>query len=143
MKRVILMMIACCLFAAKGYSQTPVENPNAPEITFEETEHDFGKVLKNGVAEVEFKFTNTGKEPLVIQNCSASCGCTAPTCPTEKPIKPGEKGLVKVRYNNTSIVGTFSKYATVTTNAKNSVVRLTIKGEIVENKDKEETTYTK
>jgi hypothetical protein len=138
MKRVLFIVIACCFFSVKGYSQEPTENPNAPEITFEETVHDFGTILQNGVAEFEFKFTNTGKEPLKIQSCSASCGCTTPTCPTEKSIMPGEKGTVKVRYGNTHVVAPFNKQVTVTTNAKNSVVRLTIKGEIVQNT--EETT---
>jgi hypothetical protein len=131
MKRVFFIVIACCLFAVKGYSQEPVENP-VPEITFEETVHDFGTILLNGNAEFEFKFINTSKEPLKIQSCSASCGCTTPTCPTDKSILPGEKGTVKVRYGTTHVVAPFNKQVTVTSNAKNSVVRLTIKGEIVQ-----------
>ena len=124
-------MIVCCFFAAKGFGQEPAkENPNAPEITFEETIHDFGVVALNGVAECEFTFTNTGKEPLVIQSCSASCGCTVPTCPKEKPVNPGEKGTIKIKYTTTHVAGKFNKTVTVTTNAKNSVVRLTIMGEI-------------
>ena len=131
MKRVFLMIAVCC-FVTKGFSQEPekVENPNAPEITFEETVHDFGKVPNGGVAECEFTFTNTGKEPLIIQNCTASCGCTAPTCPKDKPVKPGEKGTIKAKYITTTAVGPFDKQITVISNAKNSPVRITIKGEI-------------
>ena len=139
MKRVFLLMVICCLFTAKGFGQEPAKdnNPNAPEITFTETTHDFGKVPFKGQAECEFTFTNTGKEPLIIQQCSASCGCTAPTCPKEKPIKPGEKGTVKVQYTTTYAPGPFNKSVTVTSNAKNTRVMLTIKGEIL--KDTEET----
>ena len=138
MKKVIVMMVACCFFVAKGFSQEPEkdsvkENPNAPEITFEETVHDFGKLPFKGVAECEFTFTNTGKEPLMIQNCPSGCGCTVPTCPKDKPIKPGEKGVIKVKYINTHIPGTFTKDFTVISNAKNSPVKVTIKGEIAPN----------
>jgi len=136
MKRVFLITIACCFFVAKSAGQTTPEkesNPNAPEITFTETVHDFGTIPFKGEAECEFTFTNTGKEPLIIQNCQSSCGCTVPTCPKEKPIKPGEKGTIKVKYTTTHVPGTFTKSFTVYSNAKNSPVSVTIKGEIAQN----------
>ena len=141
-------MIACCFFVAKGFGQEPVkeDNPNAPEITFEETVHDFGTIPFKGVAECEFIFTNTGKEPLIIQQCQSTCGCTTPTCPNgpnDKPIKPGEKGTIKVKYNNTNIAQPFSKQFTVISNAKNSPVRLTIKGDVAKEKEKETETEKK
>lgn len=139
MKKVFLLMIACCFFAAKGFGQEPAKenNPNAPEITFTETTHDFGKIPFKGLAECEFIFTNTGKEPLIIQRCDAGCNCTVPACPNDKPIKPGEKGTIKVKYTSTSSIGAFTKQFTVTSNAKNSRVILTIKGEVL--KEAEET----
>jgi len=133
MKKVFLITIACCFFVAKSIGQqTPAKesNPNAPEITFEETVHDFGTIPFKGEAECEFTFTNTGKEPLIIQNCSASCGCTSPTCPKDKPIKPGEKGIIKAQYTTTNVVAPFTKQIMVYSNAKNSPVTITIKGEI-------------
>jgi hypothetical protein len=137
MKRVFLAIIACCFFAVKGFGQEPEttaeSNPNAPEITFTETVHDFGMLPFKGVAECEFTFVNTGKEPLIIQSCPSTCGCTVPTCPKDKPVKPGEKGTIKVKYNNTHISGIFTKQFTVTSNAKNSPVRITIKGEVALN----------
>ena len=142
MKKVFLMTIACCFFLANSIGQqTPAKesNPNAPEITFEETVHDFGTIPFKGVAECEFTFTNTGKEPLVIQNCSSSCGCTSPTCPKDKPIKPGEKGMIKAQYTTTYVAGGFNRQVTVYSNAKNSPVIITIKGEIA----KETETATK
>ena len=135
MKKVFFVMIACCFFVANSFGQEPekAENPNAPEITFEETVHDFGKIQFKGVAEFEFTFTNTGKEPLLILDCPSGCGCTVPTCPKDKPIKPGDKGSIKVKYTNTHIAGKFEKHFTVKTNAKNSSVMVTIKGEILPN----------
>ena len=135
MKKVFLLMISSCFFAAQGFGQEPEkkDNPNGPEITFEKTVHDFGTLPFKGLAECEFTFTNTGTEPLVIQNCVSGCGCTAPTCPKDKPIKPGEKGTIKVKYLNTNIPQPFNRSFTVISNAKNSSVSLTIKGDIAPN----------
>lgn len=133
MKKIFFVLIASCVMISQAICQETKEkdeNPNAPEITFEETTHDFGTIPYKGVAECEFTFTNTGKEPLIIQNCPSTCGCTVPTCPKDKPIKSGEKETIKVKYNNTHIVGQFSKQFTVYSNAKNSPVRITIKGVI-------------
>ncbi len=103
-------------------------NPNAPELTFEETSFDFATLQKGDECSHEFKFKNTGKEPLILSNCQASCGCTTPSCPKE-PIAAGASGIIKVKYDSNR-VGVFSKTVTVTSNAKNSPVTLSIKGKI-------------
>lgn len=103
-------------------------NPNAPEVFFDETSHDFATLQKGDDCSYEFKFKNTGKEPLILANCQASCGCTTPSCPKE-PIAPGGTGIIKVKYDSNR-VGVFNKTVTVTSNAKNSPVTLSIKGKI-------------
>lgn len=103
-------------------------NPNAPEITFQEISHDFGNLQKGADCSYEFKFKNTGKEPLILSNCQASCGCTTPLCPKE-PIAPGGSGVIKVKYDSNR-VGVFSKTITVTSNAKTPSIILSIKGTI-------------
>src|SRR5687768_16817628 len=57
--------------------------------------HDFGKITDGEKVEYSFRFKNSGKNPLIITNASASCGCTVPEKP-EAPIKPGETGFIKV-----------------------------------------------
>ncbi len=52
---------------------------NGAIFKFQEETHDFGNVLEGPAAVYNFEFTNSGNEPLVIQNCSASCGCN-PHC---------------------------------------------------------------
>src|SRR6202007_2464419 len=76
----------------------------------------------------EFKFTNTGKEPLILGNCQGSCGCTVPNCPKE-PILPGKSGVIKVHYN-TKRVGPINKSVMVQSNAKSGMVTLTISGTV-------------
>ena len=73
-------------------------------------------------------FKNTGKEPLIITNAAASCGCTTPEW-TKEPILPGKKGFVKATYNAASM-GSFNKAVNVSSNAKKANVTLYIKGEV-------------
>lgn len=107
---------------------TPAPNPNAPEITFEKDVHDFGTITQGGDGTYEFKFTNTGKEPLIITNAKGSCGCTVPTW-SKEPIKKGEQGTIKVSYD-TKRIGQFTKTVTITSNAKTATKVLTIKGTV-------------
>lgn len=97
-------------------------------ITFKEVNHNFGKFSEDKVQSVEFTFTNTGDQPLVIQQTIASCGCTVPSY-SQEPIAPGKKGSIKVEYNGRGkFPGEFKKTISVRTNASNSLVRLFIEG---------------
>ena len=102
------------------------DNPNAPEITFENELHDYGTIKQGADGSCEFKFKNTGKDPLVISNAKGSCGCTVPTWPKE-PILKGQTGVIKVHYD-TKRVGAFTKTVTLNSNAKTDPKMLTIKG---------------
>lgn len=99
------------------------------EITFEKDVHDYGTIKQNANGTCEFKFKNTGKEPLIISMARGSCGCTVPDWPKE-PIKPGETGVIKVNYD-TKRVGPINKTVTITSNAKSEPSKiLTIKGKV-------------
>lgn len=101
------------------------------KITFTEETYDFGKIAEEkGPVTKEFTFTNTGAQPLIIQNVKASCGCTTPDW-TKDPILPGKKGFIKATYNPHGRPGPFNKSITVTSNAENSNVVLIIKGEVI------------
>jgi hypothetical protein len=108
-------------------SQT-TEPVSTADIKMDKMTHDYGNIMQGGNGECEFKFTNNGKEPLVITNCMGSCGCTVPQCPKE-PILPGKSGTIKVKYD-TNRVGGIYKTVTVNSNAKSGVVTLTIKGNV-------------
>ncbi len=101
------------------------------KITFAEESYDFGKIAEEkGPVTHEFSFTNTGAQPLIIQNVRASCGCTAPDW-TKDPVLPGKKGVVKATFDPKGRPGPFNKSITVSSNAENSTVVLTIKGEVI------------
>jgi hypothetical protein len=91
---------------------------------------DFGKVSEGEVVEFSYRFKNTGSAPLVISNASASCGCTVPEKP-EAPIKPGEQGYIKVKFNSEGRVGNAHKTVTVVSNANPGFPELLLKGEVL------------
>jgi hypothetical protein len=101
-------------------------NPNAPEITFTQELHDYGTIKNGADGSCEFKFKNTGKEPLIISNARGSCGCTVPTWPKE-PIMKGQTAFIQVHYD-TKRTGAFTKTVTIESNAKTATKVLTIKG---------------
>ena len=131
MKKVIYLLGIMLLMAGVAKAQDKETVQLGPEIEFEKVVHDYGDVPYNGNGECEFRFTNTGTEPLLVQKPKSSCGCTIPSWPNE-PILPGESEVIKVTYR-TNRAGNINKTVTVTSNAvKNSTVVLRIKGRVLE-----------
>ncbi|MBK9193260.1 MAG: DUF1573 domain-containing protein [Crocinitomicaceae bacterium] len=60
-------------------------------IEYFETSHNFGNVFYPSENKFTFKFKNTGNHPLIIDEATASCGCTVPNKP-DKPIAPRRSG---------------------------------------------------
>lgn len=102
---------------------------DAPVISFEKEIYDFGIITDGDTASYEFKFTNTGKTPLIIANATATCGCTEPIYPTT-PVKPGETGVVKVAFNSAGKVGVQDKVITLTSNANPNINSIHMVGEV-------------
>ena len=94
-------------------------------ISFNEYEHDFGVMDEGDVVTYYFKFTNTGAEPLILDKCKGSCGCTVPQCP-KNPIAPGESGSIEVKFNSKGKKNKQTKKVTVTANTDPAQTILTI-----------------
>jgi len=86
----------------------------AQEIKFDKMEHDFGTLKQDAPCQVDFKFTNTGKAPLILAEAKPSCGCTTPEFPKD-PIAPGKSAKITVKYDSHR-VGAFDKTVTVKSN---------------------------
>ncbi|MFD2720067.1 DUF1573 domain-containing protein [Hymenobacter monticola] len=99
-------------------------------MKFETDNHDFGNVPEGTMATYEFKFKNTGNQPVVIANVQASCGCTTPDW-TKTPVLPGKMGVIKAMYSSAGRPGVFNKTVTVTSNAAEPSKVLTIKGSVL------------
>jgi len=113
-----------------------------PVITFEKTEHDFGKIHEeDGRVSTVFEFKNEGMAPLVLSNVRASCGCTTPTW-TKEPVEPGQTGSITVTYNPNGRPGRFQKTVTITSNASEPTKKVYIKGEVLPKQAKPVNKYT-
>lgn len=139
MKKVILTLSAIVISTVFGQAQIAPKTNEKPsvavqavntslaEMTFENDVHDFGTIEYAGNGTYEFKFKNTGTEPLIISDAKGSCGCTVPTYPKNVPIKPGETQVIKVTYD-TKRAGSFTKTVSINSNAKVPQKVITIKG---------------
>jgi hypothetical protein len=102
-----------------------------PKMQLASSEHDFGKFKEEaGRQTFNFEVKNTGDKPLVIQNITASCGCTTPDW-TKAPIAPNEKGVITAIYDPANRPGIFNKTLTVYSNSIPEVIVLVIKGEVI------------
>lgn len=98
-------------------------------VQFAENSHNFGKIKQDSKHTKVFKFTNTGKEPLIIENATGSCGCTVPDYPKE-PIKPGATGEIVVEYSPGKQQGAQTKTVTITANTDPIVTTLNISADV-------------
>ena len=111
MKRIVVLLSVffSCLAAlsAQDYYK------EADVIRFDKKVHDFGDVLiAEGPVSCIFTFTNTGNQPLVVQNVISSCGCTTPEW-TREPVRPGATGTIQATFSNDQGPYPFDKTLTV------------------------------
>ena len=125
MKKIIIFCSVVFLFAAV----TAFNVVDSAEFKFEKETHDFGKIPQGKPVSVEFKFTNVGDEPLIINNVESVCGCTVPKY-TNTPVLKGKTGTITVTYNAAALAP-FSKGLTIRSNAKTPIKVIYIKGEVV------------
>ena len=96
------------------------------EVSIDKTVIDFGSFPKEAKQERSFVLTNTGKELLVIQDITTSCGCTKVEY-SKEPVRPGSKLELKMIYEAEQSER-FNKTVTVYCNSKNSPIHLKVKG---------------
>jgi hypothetical protein len=101
-----------------------------PVITFEESEHDFGKIIQGEKVSYSFKFTNTGKSALLISRVSTSCGCTVSNYP-KVPVQPGQTEYVEATFDSKHKKGFQNKSITIMANTQPNKTVLRIKGQVV------------
>ncbi|GAB3302164.1 DUF1573 domain-containing protein [Hymenobacter tenuis] len=110
--------------------ETEAPNPNAPVMTFAVADHDFGDIKPGQVVKHTFEFTNTGKSPLLIENATASCGCTTPNW-TKEPIAPGAKGTIDVQFDSQGKTGIQNKEVAIQANTQPTITKVVIKANIL------------
>jgi hypothetical protein len=106
-----------------------IKGASVPEIKFEKTEHDFGKILQGEQVSCTFKFKNVGNAPLIITSIEKTCGCTSPEY-SSQPIQPGEDGKITIVYDSKGHKGFQNKRLVVKANTNPSETILRVKAQV-------------
>lgn len=99
-----------------------------PRISFECLDYDFGETYSLDTLIYEFKFKNSGRRDLSVNNIKTECGCTVANW-THGLIKNSATGSILIKYK-TSSPKEFKEVIYVYHNGKNSPIRLSVKGKI-------------
>jgi hypothetical protein len=125
----MLLLVCFAVFAFSAQAQTAAPTATKPVeiLQVKETSYNFGKIQQGRPATHNFEIVNIGKEPLMLENVQASCGCTTPEW-SKEPIQPGATSIIKVGYNAAG-EGTFTKTITIQYNTNQTKV-LSITGTV-------------
>lgn len=127
--KTILFILFSSLFFCVGISQEIQPNGSGAQIQFLSLIYDYGVVKRGGDGRGNFKYINTGTQPLIISSVKSSCGCLVPNW-NRTPINPGDTGMISCKYD-TKRIGTINKSLTVISNSiQNPRQVLRIKGMI-------------
>ncbi|MEZ4739667.1 MAG: DUF1573 domain-containing protein [Flavobacteriales bacterium] len=121
--------IADPAFDPMANAAPPVDNTPKTTVNFAEYEHDFGNIKQDSENKKIFTFTNTGKEPMIIETANGSCGCTVPNYP-KAPIPPGGTGEIEVVYKPGKQENAQTKTVTVIANTEPKETTLRIKANV-------------
>jgi hypothetical protein len=108
---------------------TPLSGNFSIEWLTPET-HDFGDIEQDKPVFHEYKFKNTGEEPVIISNVRPSCGCTAPNW-EETPILPDSTASISIEFDARES-GYFNKLIKVYFHGKRKAYKLYIEGYVEE-----------
>ena len=131
-----LLSFGGCNGGKNGLSTDIIQNGKIPKITFAESMHDFGDINEGDVVTYTFDFTNTGDGDLLITDAHAQCSCTVPEWPKDI-IKPGGKGVIRVKFDSNGKSGLVKKEITVEANTNPRITKIHIQSNIHEQKNKQ------
>ena len=131
MKIILLSLSTPLLTACAHRTQTsPADNPQAAQITFADTLHDFGTIpADNALQRHRFIFKNTGNMPVAVVDVALSCHCLTADY-TRGIVQPGDTGHVTLTYDGRGTEGYFNKKARVRFNSPR-IHELWVRGEVI------------
>lgn len=121
------------LLSAVVFCFSQDKKDTAAQIKFADAKYNFGFVREGELVHMEFKFENTGTEPLVIKEVKVTCGCTGVDFP-KTPVKPGGKGIIKVNFDTNGKLDRQDRTVDVISNAAGSPHKLRFKGVVLKKK---------
>lgn len=113
------------------------EDKKGPQLEFEKSRHDYGTIYLDDMPETKMaiKFSNTGDEPLVLNNVRACCGTRVTQWPRE-PILPGEEGTINIEFRLAPRPQRISRTVTVNyNNTERPTQTFRITGQVVEREE--------
>jgi hypothetical protein len=117
MKRFFLAAVAVVILTGVSAQRATA---TGPQLTWENSNHNFGEVVLGSKVEHIYKFTNTGTEPLIITNVVVSCGCTLPKSWPRDPVMPGDTGELIIAFDSSAKpLGKLERTTQVVSNATN------------------------
>lgn len=109
----------------------------AQGLKFEKTKQNAGMVREGEKLVFEYPYENTGTQPVTISEAKFECTCTSVDYPKE-PIKPGEKGVIKVTFDTTNKMDRQDRIVQLFTSAQAQPYELRFKCVVLKpKKDKE------
>lgn len=110
--------------------------PNGSDVLrFEALLQDFGVIYEDSSPlTVDYHFVNVSDTPVAITRITTNCGCTA-TEIGDSLITPGEKGVIRIKFNPHRRSGTVDTNSFVYTShsSKEPVAKLTLLGNVIDN----------
>jgi hypothetical protein len=118
-------------------------SPDSPQLKMENSAVDFGQAGPSSIHKAEYKFSNIGKESLIISNIQSTCGCSQPTLykdgqkytiPLSQSVSfnQGESGSVEVTFTAPAVKGVVTKHLYIMSNDPRSPrSELEIKADVV------------
>ncbi len=99
------------------------EKARMPKFEFEQTQHDFGKLIQGEKVSFTYKFKNVGDAMLVISSVLPGCNCTVAQF-TQTPVPPGETGSITINFNTETKKGLVNSTVVVQANTYPADTRL-------------------
>lgn len=122
-------VLACALSAC-----TKKVNPTTVKV--KDPLRHYYPILTGQELVVVYELENTGKDPLIIREIQACCGCKADDDGEQKVILPGKKGNITLRYNSDKNVGYVEQKVWIYGNIKpQGMLELTYDVNVVPNAD--------
>lgn len=101
-----------------------------PQLKFTEIKKNFGFVKKGEIVKIEYNYTNTGNQPLIISNAIVECSCTTVDFP-KQPIMPNQTAIITVSFDTKSVYDRQDRIVEIVSNSKTPQQKIRFKGVVL------------
>lgn len=109
----VLMLVASAqIFAQTSAPSAQVQKDITKVLKFTNDNYNMGNIPYGKPTEFNVTIENISATPVTLNNVQVSCGCTTPKFQANTVIAPGQKTIVTLGFNGSSL-GNFTKNATI------------------------------